>query len=247
MKLFLLWLSLALITACHFKQGPSTTPPINRPTEVENEKNVEMEEKYTFLALGDSYTIGEAVKPADSWPVVLAKELSERDYPTATPVIVAKTGWRTDELIAAANALETDGPFDMVSILIGVNNQYQGKSLEQYEKDLHELVKIATAYSKRGKAGIFAVSIPDYGVTPFAGDKGAQISKELKEWNSKFEEVMGGYNIPFYNITPISQKAKNDQSLTAGDKLHPSAKMYRQWVDHIAGDVIREVLPPRAD
>jgi lysophospholipase L1-like esterase len=210
-------------------------------------KETIQKEGLSYLALGDSYTIGESVDENYRWPVLLANELNEQGISTQAPVIIAKTGWRTDELIAALKQHEFDEKYDIISILIGVNNQYQGKDLATYKSDLVTLVELATNYSKRGKAGIFAFSIPDYGVTPFAAKDEKRISEEIAVWNSAYKTVMEKLGIQFYDITPISIEAKDDKSLIAKDELHPSEKMYKVWVNKYANSIISDVLEPQKD
>lgn len=212
-----------------------------------SEKEVIQKEGLSYLALGDSYTIGESVDENYRWPVLLTNELNEQGISTQTPIIIAKTGWRTDELIAALKQHEFDEKYDIVSILIGVNNQYQGKDLATYKSDLIELVELATNYSKRGKEGIFAFSIPDYGVTPFAAKDEKRISKEIAEWNLAYKTAMEKLGIYFYDITPISKEAKSDKSLVAKDGLHPSEQMYKAWINKYTNSIISEVVPPQKD
>ena len=178
---------------------------------------------------------------------MLTNELNEQGISTQNPIIIAKTGWRTDELIAALKQHEFDEKYDIISILIGVNNQYQGKDLAIYKSDLIELVELATNYSKRGKAGIFAFSIPDYGVTPFAAKDEKRISEEIAEWNLAYKTAMEKMGIHFYDITPISKEAKNDKSLVAKDGLHPSEEMYKAWINKYTNSIISEVVPPQKD
>ncbi len=204
-------------------------------------------EGLSYLALGDSYTIGESVEENYRWPVLLANELNNQGISIQAPVIIAKTGWRTDELIAALKQHEFDEKYDIISILIGVNNQYQGKDLATYKSDLLALIELATNYSKRGKSGVFAFSIPNYGVTPFAAKDEKRISKEIAEWNKAYKTVMEELGIQFYDITPISIEAKYDQSLIAKDGLHPSEKMYKAWVNKYANSIINNNLEPQKD
>lgn len=193
---------------------------------------------YTYLALGDSYTIGESVNPRMRWPVLLAGALRDSGLAVTNPKIIAKTGWRTDQLSDAIKESETGNQkYDMVSLLIGVNNQYQRESIKKFRPELNSLIDKAIELSKYRSEGVFILSIPDYGVTPFAGEKGPQASKELKQWNAVVEKICRERNIQYFNITPISQKAENDPSLLASDQLHPSGKMYQEWVDSISESV----------
>ncbi|MFV8224703.1 SGNH/GDSL hydrolase family protein [Christiangramia aquimixticola] len=199
--------------------------------------------KYTFLALGDSYTIGESVVETKRWPVQLAEQLRVRGYKMAAPRIIAKTGWTTEDLLQGMDRnLDAQQDFDLVSILIGVNNQYQGKSINEYEAELRTIFRRAVNHSRTLEKGVFAVSIPDYGYTPFGASNQEKISAEIDEFNAVFRKVANEFNVPFYNITPISREAKNNPELIASDNLHPSALMYEKWVDMIINQVA-EKLP----
>lgn len=205
--------------------------------------NTESAMDYSYLALGDSYTIGESVPESERWPVQLVARLNENDYKVAPPKIIAKTGWTTGNLLNAMRSeLNYTRKFDLVSILIGVNNQYQGKSIEAYEEELREIFKLALNHSKRREKGVFALSIPDYGVTPFGQANAETIGQEIDEFNSVFKKVAAEFNVDFYNITPISREAERDADLIAEDGLHPSGLMYRYWVDEII-DEIPQMLP----
>ncbi len=198
----------------------------------------------TYLALGDSYTIGESVAVSERWPVQLAKTLNEQGISLSDPKIIATTGWRTDDLqkgIAADKELLPN--YDLVSLLIGVNNQYQGKPIAQYEKEFEELIKTAIQYAGDDPKKVFVVSIPDYGKTPFGAAKEKKIAKELDEYNRIAKHISLSYGIPFFNITPISRQAKDRPELVAKDKLHPSSIMYTEWVNLFANDVAKIIKP----
>lgn len=198
---------------------------------------------YSYLALGDSYTIGEGVPEDERWPVQLKEALRERGYKVAPPKIIAQTGWTTDNLYDAMESeLNYTRKFDLVSILIGVNNQYQGKSKREYEEELDEIFRMALNYSKRREKGVFALSIPDYGATPFGAENAEEIRQEIDEFNTIFRRVAAEYEVDFYNITPISREAARDPDLIAEDGLHPSGTMYRFWVQEII-DEITQKLP----
>ena len=187
----------------------------------------------SYLALGDSYTIGEGVAVIDSWPYQLVKKLNAKGISTEQPKVIARTGWRTDNLIAAIEAENLSQKYDLVSLLIGVNNQFQGKSLEQYKKDLRSLLNTAINLSSKGKSRVFVLSIPDYGSTPFGKLERESIGKEIDQWNQVCKEICAEFEIPFFDITTISKRASIEADLTTKDKLHPSAKMYSLWVNEI--------------
>ena len=192
--------------------------------------NFTMSQSLTYLALGDSYTIGESVKDELRWPNQLAKQL-EGVVSIGQPKIIATTGWTTDELMKGIVEANLEGQYDIVSLLIGVNNQYRGYPFAQYEKEFVELMEIAESRMKAGGT-LFVVSIPDYGVTPFGQKKDpGKIGKELDEYNAYAKSVAEERGYPFFNITEISRKALEDSSLVAKDELHPSGKMYTQWVE----------------
>jgi len=180
-----------------------------------------------YLALGDSYTIGESVPASDRFPVVLAKTLK-----LSEPEIIAKTGWTTDELNAAIDAANPKGPYELVTLLIGVNNQYRGRDAEQYRGEFVGLLKRAIGFAGGDVKKVIVVSIPDWGVTPFAeGRDRAKIASEIDRYNAVNREETERAGVLYVDITPISRQ--NDASLVAGDGLHPSGKQYLQWVKTI--------------
>ena len=203
----------------------------------EKKKAIKETNELTYLALGDSYTIGESVHSSLRWPVQLSDSLRKRGIPLNHPRIIARTGWTTGDLLAAMDKRLKEEKFDLVSVLIGVNNQYQKRSIEEYEKELREVLQRAINRSISGVDGVFAVSIPDYGVTPFGAERAEEIAKEIEEFNSVFRRVSEEMGIDFYNITPVSKTAKNEKELTASDGLHPSGKMYGLWVKEILDEV----------
>lgn len=192
----------------------------------------------SYLALGDSYTIGESVEPEMRWPVQLVDSLRDREVNVDYPVIIAKTGWTTQDLLGGMDQKLDNEKFDLVSVLIGVNNQYQGKSIAAYEADLHEIFQQAIGHSKSGKDGVFVVSIPDYGATPYGEERAEEIAEEIAEFNSVFENVAREYQLEFYNITPISKRGAEEQNLVASDGLHPSGEMYSLWVEEFIAEVL---------
>ncbi len=207
------------------------------PTALNNTTN-SLDMDYSFLALGDSYTIGESVGEQDRWPVQLVEELNRRGYKVAAPKIVAGTGWTTGNLVRAMNSeLPVQRDFDLVSILIGVNNQYQGTDISEYETQLRTVFRKAINHSKRRERGVFALSIPDYGATPFGTDNAEEIAREIDAYNAVVRRVAEDKGVAFFNITPISREAVRDKGLIAKDSLHPSPNMYRFWVLEIVDDV----------
>ena len=194
------------------------------------------EQRKTYLALGDSYTIGESVSESERWPVQLATKMTAKGISMADPKIIAKTGWRTDQLKAAIESdKELAESYDMVSLLIGVNNQYQGKSAESFAPEFEGLLQMAIRLAGDDARRVFVVSIPDYGKTPFGATKEKQIEKELKAYNKVSKKVCRKYKVKYFDITHGSRRAKTDPELIAGDGLHPSGKMYREWVAAVDG------------
>jgi lysophospholipase L1-like esterase len=192
-------------------------------------------EPISFLALGDSYTIGESVAESQRWPVLLCKALSDKGYKCKSPVIIATTGWRTDDLKHAIEKANLPGKFDLVSLLIGVNNQYQGKSVQVYEREFEELLMIAIDHAGGDKEKVFVLSIPDYGYTPFGKNRQADISKAIDDFNAVNKKVSEKHKVRYYNITDISRMGLDDPTLVADDGLHPSGKMYKLWVKRLVG------------
>ncbi len=201
----------------------------------------------SYLALGDSYTIGEAVESDERWPVVLANTLSANGLKVSCDKIIATTGWTTDELLDAVKKEEEtllEADYDVVSLLIGVNNQYRGYPIEQYKKEFEVLLKKALAFAGEKSKSVFVLSIPDYGVTPFAKENDKDIQKiktELESYNKLAQEICEKYEVHFYDITPISLKAQFSELYVAKDGLHPSAKMYEEWVDYVHAAIYRQL------
>ena len=185
-----------------------------------------------FLALGDSYTIGEGVAPEERWPVQLAAALRHQGATIANPEIVAKTGWTTDELVAAIDSADPRGRYDLVSLLIGVNNQYRGLPLDDYGWQFAELLGRAIAFGGGEPSRVLVLSIPDWGVTPFAeGRDRGTIAVGIDAFNAinRAEALRGGAR--YVDITPASRRTRTDRSLVGEDGLHPSAEMYRLWAE----------------
>lgn len=217
-------------------------PDENNSEEESPAENVEVESGLNFLALGDSYTIGQGVKEKERWPVILADRLRESGLEVNKPEIIARTGWTTADLKLAIELSKLSESYDMVALLIGVNNQYQGLSLSDYQNEFRELLSTAIKLAGGRKENVFVLSIPDYSVTPFAsGSNQTKINEELRIFNESNKRISEQAGVQYFNITPISQNAKNDLSLLAADQLHPSGKMYAQWVNLILPEVLEMV------
>ncbi|MBE0610802.1 MAG: SGNH/GDSL hydrolase family protein [Dehalococcoidia bacterium] len=185
-----------------------------------------------FLALGDSYTIGESVDAEERWPVQLAAMLRERGIDVAEPEIVATTGWTTDELASAIVEREPRGPYGLVSLLIGVNNQYRGQLLEEYRNQFYGLLEQAIAFAGDEPGRVLVLSIPDWGVTPFAdGRDRDQIAREIDAFNAVNRDESASAGARYVDVTPISRMAASDRRLVAEDGLHPSGLTYRAWAE----------------
>lgn len=184
----------------------------------------------TFLALGDSYTIGEAVLPQHRWVHQLRLALEAKGLFFTVPGTVAKTGWTSSELHAAIEEEGIRGPYDLVTLLIGVNNQYRGESLAAYETEFQTLLKTAILLADGEPQHVLVMSIPDWGQTPFAeGRDLAQISREIDDFNAINRRISAELEVRYADINPISKQAKNQAELTAEDRLHPSKEMYSLW------------------
>ncbi|MGH8086611.1 MAG: SGNH/GDSL hydrolase family protein [Lysobacter sp.] len=187
-----------------------------------------------YLALGDSYTIGEGVDADGRWPVRLASALRDHGIALDAPRIIATTGWTTDELASAMDVEEPLGHWDFVSLLIGVNNQYRGRSAGDYRAEFHELLRRAIRLAGDRSDRVLVLSIPDWGVTPFAiaqDRDAAQIAAELDAYNATAAELCAQHGVAFVDITAISRECGGAAEMLADDGLHPSAAMYALWAE----------------
>lgn len=234
MKIFAIILTLLSIAACGKSQPDKevTNPVKNTPTDTSG-KNL------SYLALGDSYTIGEAVEADKNFPHQLVPSLKNYGITLKEPKIIARTGWTTDELISAIKQQAPAGKFDIVTLLIGVNNQYRGYYIDTYRTEFKALLNTAISYANNNKAHVFVLSIPDYGVTPYAQNSDEEkIAREIDAYNVINKQEAEKSGVKYIDITPISRKAANDAELIANDGLHPSAKMYGEWVGLLAPAIV---------
>ncbi|KAA3633634.1 MAG: SGNH/GDSL hydrolase family protein [Bacteroidetes bacterium] len=190
----------------------------------------------SYLALGDSYTIGQAVDQNMRWPIQLAKKLKENNIIIEPVNIIAQTGWTTSNLIQSIYDMEPD-QHDLVSLLIGVNNQYQGQPFDVFQTEFDSLLNISIQLAGNIKR-VFVVSIPDYGVTPFGANNAEQIAQELDMYNEYMQQACIALEIPFVNITNLSRQLGDSPGALAVDNLHPSGSQYTQWVNLILPVVI---------
>ena len=186
-----------------------------------------------YLALGDSYTIGEGVDDADRWPMQLVRRLREAGIALDDPRIIATTGWTTDELSAALDAVEPLGDdWALVSLLIGVNNQYRGRPVDDYVPEFTALLDRAIAYARGDAQRVIVLSIPDWGVTPFAfaGSFDSEVIAEaLDAYNAAAARICAARGVAFVDITPVSRERGAEPEMLVEDALHPSAAMYAEW------------------
>ena len=191
-----------------------------------------MMQPLSYLALGDSYTIGEGIEARGSWPMQLAQALREAGIAIEDPHIIASNGWTTDELSAAMDAAAPLNTWDFVSLLIGVNNQYRGRDVDDYLGEFNRLLQRAIALADGRADRVLVLSIPDWGVTPFARDSGRdlqQIADALDAYNAAARELCAAQGAAFVDITGISRERGEEPAMLVDDGLHPSAAMYTQW------------------
>ncbi len=207
--------------ACTSNNSPATP---SLPTPTDSARGI------SFLSLGDSYTIGESVPEPDRWSVQLAEMLRKDGLAVALPDIIARTGWTTAELAVGIAQAKNDKTYDLVSLLIGVNNQYRGQSIERYRTEFRSLLDTSVKFAKGNKKRVFVLSTPDWGVSPFGkGSDRAKIAREIDAFNAVAKEESEKAGILFIDITPISRLGLNDPSMFASDDLHFSGKMYGLW------------------
>jgi lysophospholipase L1-like esterase len=190
---------------------------------------------HTYLALGDSYTIGEQVESRYNFPAQVTGLLNKKGDSFADPDIIAKTGWTTDELQQAIQQANPGQGYDFVTLLIGVNNQYRGRKIADYMPEFESLLKQAIQFAGNQPGHVIVLSIPDWGVTPFAAGRDRnKIAREIDEYNAANQEIALRYGAHYIDITPSTRESVNDHSLLAPDGLHPSGKEYERWAEKIA-------------
>ena len=216
--------ALSILISCG---GPVATPASSNQT-------------YRYLALGDSYTIGESVTEEERWPNQLAALVNSPKEIDVT--IIARTGWTTSELWQGIQAANPQGTYDMVSLLIGVNNQYRGYDINEYREEFRFLLEKSIEYAGGNPEHVIVLSIPDWGVTPFAwGKDTSQIAADIDAYNAINLEESKKAGVHYVDVTPVSREAVNDPTLIAADGLHPSGKMYAEWAK-LALSVAVEIL-----
>jgi len=225
----ILLLTLFTLSACA-KKDKATTPAQHVSTATDS-ASTNPPGTFTYLALGDSYTVGESVPQAQSYPYQLIDLLNSHSLHVDTPKVIATTGWTTDDLIdAIAQSGITDKKFDFVTLLIGVNDQYQGLSQDNYKIKFAGVLNTAIKFANSRPDRVFVISIPDWGVTPFGAGKDAIIGPEIDQFNAINKAISVSANVNYIDITAISRQAATDLTLIAKDGLHPSGAMYKLWV-----------------
>lgn len=221
------WVCLTIAAGCF-----SRPAPLPRPT---SEKSTVMKR---YLALGDSYTIGEGVAAAERFPEQLCAALRQRGQTWEAPQVIARTGWTTDELSAAIAANPPTGRFDLVTLLIGVNDQYRGHTPEAYRPRFRALLRQALAFAGEQPRQVIVLSIPDWCVTPFAAEHRRQDEGPIIDrFNAVNREETLAVGAHYVDVTAISRRAVQDGALLAADGLHPSGRMYALWVAAILSTV----------
>jgi len=215
---------------------------INKATSIESNMTGK---KLQYLALGDSYTIGEGVQEEERYPMILVDLLAEENIQVAKPTIIATTGWTTDELQQGiANTSGLKQKYDLVTLLIGVNNQYRDRSIENYREEFTALLDEAIAFAGGKPDHVFVLSIPDWGITPFAKEKGvdqAKVAAEIDRFNQVKEEISRSKGVSYTDITEHYRKHGDKDDGVVGDNLHPSVKIYRHWAERVKGEVVGKV------
>jgi acyl-CoA thioesterase-1 len=210
--------------------GPVIDAPVPNP-------NLPIKSSVNYLALGDSYTIGHSVCETCRFPEQLKASLQAMYFNTISLKVIATTGWTTSNLLSSINSQNLEPNYDLVTLLIGVNNQYQGRSFSVYEKEFPELVTKAIELAKGNKKNVIVLSIPDYAYTPFgqsvAGDQSAKISAAIDQYNTFAENYCNKNEVVFVSITDITRQGLANPDLVANDGLHPSKIAYTRFVERM--------------
>ena len=234
-----IFLSIFLLSASCETQNSSDDQIITNDIEKDNSKLNEIDiikssvSKFSFLALGDSYTIGEGVEESKRWPNQFIDIAYEKGLYFEKPKIIAQTGWKTYDLLNAINETNFTKKYDYVSLLIGVNNQFNSRSIYEFEEDLDKIMDKIDIIRKNNGSTII-ISIPDWGYTPFAESYNRDtISYEINLFNKSLKNFADKNDIKYVDVTEISRKTLNEDDLLASDNLHPNGLMYFEWAKKI--------------
>lgn len=227
MKYFLLFITFIFLLSCSNQEIVINESEIIKPST-----------PIKYLALGDSYTIGESVSEEERYPMQLLSALNKDSILMEKPKIIARTGWTTDELQEAIYKENIKDTFDLVSLLIGVNNQFRNNSLAEYQIEFDSLLRQAVRFAGGKKEKVFVISIPDYGFTPFGQKRdAAKITEGIDRFNAANKAITNSYEISYFDITPISRRGIEQSNLVAADELHPSGEQYLLWVNSFYNEV----------
>jgi lysophospholipase L1-like esterase len=253
-KIFLSLLSLTFLTlflgcleehtdtAAKIKNDSTTaTIPEDTMVKMPNDSLSVVPDSVTYLALGDSYTIGESVSEKERWSVQLTELLKKEKIRITGPDIIARTGWTTSELASAIESSGNKKKYTIVSLLIGVNNQYRGQSLSQYATEFKDLLETAIVFADGQPSKVFVLSIPDWGVSPAGEGRSVEIGYQIDRFNEVAEHECDLRNITFINITDISRRAKETPEYIASDHLHFSGSMYALWAEAALPEVKKKL------
>ena len=198
---------------------------------------------YSFLALGDSYTIGEGVALYESFPYQTIQQLRTAGYDFYSPEILARTGWTSDDLRKMIRSTYLQKSYRFVSLLIGVNDQYQGKDINRYAANFEQLLKQAITLAAGKADHVFVLSIPDWSVTPFAaGSERMHVAREIDQFNAINESIAGNYNVCYIEVTAMTRADGEAENMLARDQLHPSGAAYAKWANLLAGEIQKRLL-----
>ena len=200
---------------------------------IEENLNTSRESPFSFIALGDSYTIGEGVTEGERWPNQFVNVAYENGVDFDKPIIIAETGWKTYDLLNAINQKNFTKKYDYISLLIGVNNQFNSRPLNEFEEDLNKLMYEMKKIKKNG-GSIIIISIPDWGYTPFGESSDMNdISEQINLFNNSLRKFASTNDLKYVDVTEISRRGINEPDLITNDNLHPSGSMYLEWAKKI--------------
>ena len=225
---------IALLAFSECAKKENTVPGVNTKAK-SVPSNTTVSDTLRYLALGDSYTIGESVTSPESFPYQLTDSLNNRAFQVQYPAEIAKPGWTSNDLITAITVSGINNlKFSFVTLLIGVNDEAQGLSLSNYKSNFQQLLSTAINFANGDASHVFVLSIPDWGVTPFAKGQDSTISPQIASFNVINRSASMSAGVNYLDITGISKQAATNLSLIAPDGLHPSGEMYQLWVQQLA-------------